>query len=43
MYSSYVAGIASLNQGLVRFELRPGSEGSPQRKELEAKIAALGQ
>jgi Phosphodiester glycosidase len=26
VYSSYVAGIASLNQSLVRFELRPGSE-----------------
>ena len=26
VYSSYVAGIASLNQNLVRFELRPGSE-----------------
>jgi hypothetical protein len=26
VYSSYVAGIASLNQTLVRFELRPGSE-----------------
>jgi hypothetical protein len=26
VYSSYVAGIASLNQDLVRFELRPGSE-----------------
>jgi Phosphodiester glycosidase len=26
VYSSYVAGIASMNQGLVRFELRPGSE-----------------
>jgi Phosphodiester glycosidase len=25
-YSSYVAGIASMNQNLVRFELRPGSE-----------------
>jgi len=26
VYSSYVAGIASLSQNLVRFELRPGSE-----------------
>jgi hypothetical protein len=26
VYSSYVAGIVSLNQNLVRFELRPGSE-----------------
>jgi Phosphodiester glycosidase len=26
VYSSYVAGIASMNQSLVRFELRPGSE-----------------
>jgi hypothetical protein len=26
VYSSYVAGIASMNQNLVRFELRPGSE-----------------
>ncbi len=26
VYSSYVAGIASLNQNLLRFELRPGSE-----------------
>ncbi len=26
VYSSYVAGIASLNQNLVRFQLRPGSE-----------------
>ena len=26
IYTSYVAGIASLNQNLVRFELRPGSE-----------------
>jgi hypothetical protein len=26
VYSSYVAGIASLNQNLVRFALRPGSE-----------------
>jgi hypothetical protein len=26
VYSSYVAGIASLSQSLVRFELRPGSE-----------------
>ena len=26
VYSSYVAGIASMNQHLVRFELRPGSE-----------------
>jgi hypothetical protein len=26
VYSAYVAGIASLNQKLVRFELRPGSE-----------------
>jgi Phosphodiester glycosidase len=26
VYSSYVAGIVSMNQSLVRFELRPGSE-----------------
>jgi len=26
VYSSYVAGIASINQNLVRFQLRPGSE-----------------
>jgi Phosphodiester glycosidase len=26
VYTSYVAGIASLNQNLVRFELRPGTE-----------------
>jgi hypothetical protein len=26
VYSSYVAGIASMNQSLVRFQLRPGSE-----------------
>jgi hypothetical protein len=26
VYSSYVAGIASMNQGLLRFELRPGTE-----------------
>jgi hypothetical protein len=26
VYSSYVAGIASMNQNLVRFELQPGSE-----------------
>ena len=26
VYTSYVAGIASMNQNLVRFELRPGSE-----------------
>jgi Phosphodiester glycosidase len=26
VYSSYVAGVASMNQSLVRFELRPGSE-----------------